>query len=119
MSAGSRWLVDEDFDNDILRGILRRLPNLDVVRVQDIGLSGSPDPDVLDRAAQDGRVILTHDVSTMTAHACDRVRKELSMPGVFAVRQSLPIGQVLEDLILLAQCSVEGEWEGQVRYLPL
>ena len=68
MSVELRFLVDEDFDNDIMRGMLRRLPILDIVRVQDVELSGSPEPRALDRAAQDGRVLLTHDVSTMTVH---------------------------------------------------
>jgi hypothetical protein len=38
--------TDEDFDNRILRGLVKRLPYLDVVRVQDVGLRGSPDPEV-------------------------------------------------------------------------
>ena len=69
MNVWLRFLVDEDFDNDIMRGLLRRLPTLDVVRAQDVGLSGQPDPIVLAWAAQEDRVLLTHDVSTMTAHA--------------------------------------------------
>jgi hypothetical protein len=35
------------------------------------------------------------------------------------VGQLLPIGGVIEDLLLLAGASLEGEWEGQVLYLPL
>ncbi len=41
------------------------------------------------------------------------------MPGVFEVRSVAPIGQAIDDLILLAECSFEGEWEGHVRFLPL
>jgi hypothetical protein len=119
MNARLRFLADEDFDNDIVRGLLRRLPTLDVVRAQDVGLSGQPDPVVLAWAAQADRVILTHDVSTMTAHAYGRIADGLPMAGVFAVSQSLPIGQALDDLLLLAECSFAGEWAGQVRYLPL
>jgi hypothetical protein len=119
MSASLRFLVDEDFDNDIVRGMLRRLPNLDIVRAQDVGLSGTVDPIVLAWAAQVGRILLTHDVSTMTAHAYARVNSNLPMPGVFAVSQIAPIGQVIEDLVLLAECSLPGEWEGQVRYVLL
>ena len=114
-----RFLVDEDFDNDIVRGVLRHLPTVDIVRVQDRELSDTLDPIVLDRAAQDGRVLLTHDVSTMTVHAYARVTSGLPMPGVFAVSQLAPINQVIEDLVLLAECSLPGEWEGQVRYVPL
>lgn len=119
MSAQLRLLVDEDFDNDILRGLLRRLPELDVVRVQDISLSGAKDVEVLGWAALEGRVLLTHNVSTMTTHAYTRVNSGLPMPGVFAVSQSIPIRQAIEELMLLVECSLEGEWEGQVRYLPL
>jgi hypothetical protein len=119
MSVVLRFLADEDFDNDIVRGMLRRLPSLDIVRVQDVGLSGAIDLRVLERAAQEGRVVLTHNVSTMTAHAYSRVSADLPMPGVFAVSQLAPIGQVIEDLLLLAECSLPGEWEGQVRYVPL
>ena len=119
MSGALRFLIDEDFDNDIVRGMLRRLPTLDIVRVQDVERSGNPDPIVLERAAQDGRVLLTHDVSTMTAHAYARVASGLPMAGVFAVSQLASIHAVIEDLVLLAECSLPGEWEGQVRYVPL
>lgn len=119
MTRMLRFLIDEDFDNDILRGLLRRLPGLDIVRAQDVGLSGTKDPLILEWAAQEGRIVLTHDVSTMTAHASARVRSGLRMPGLFAVSQALPVSKAIEDILLIAQCSLEGEWEGQVRYLPL
>ena len=76
MSVTLRFLADEDFVNDIIRGMLRRLPGLDIVRAQDVGLSGALDPVVLEWAAQEGRVLLTRDVSTMTAHAYSRVSSE-------------------------------------------
>lgn len=114
-----RFLIDEDLDNDIVRGVLRRLRTVDMVRVQDVGLSGRHDAEVLEWAAGEGRVVLTHDVSTMKAHAFARVAQGLAMPGVFAVSQSLPIGQAIEAIVLIAECSLEGEWEGQVRHLPL
>ncbi len=101
MTSRLRFLADEDFDNDILRGVLRRLPDLDIVRAQDVELSGKHDTLVLEWAAQEGRVLLTHDVSTMKMHAFARVAKGLPMPGVFAVSQSLPIGQVIEAILLL------------------
>ena len=73
----------------------------------------------MEQAAQDGRVLLTHDVSTMTAHAYARAVSGLPMPGIFAVSQLASISQVIKDLLLLAECSLVGEWEGQVRYVPL
>jgi hypothetical protein len=35
------------------------------------------------------------------------------------VSRDLPIGRAIEEILLLAECRLEGEWEGQVRYLPL
>lgn len=111
--------ADENFNNDIVRGLLRRKSDLNIARVQDAGLSGSDDPVVLEWAAQQGRVLFTHDASTMTHHAYERVRTGKRMPGVFEVNREVPIAQAIEDILLLAECSIEGEWEGQVRYLPL
>lgn len=110
---------DENFNNDVLRGLLRRRPGLDVVRVQDAGLSSLDDPAVLAWAAQEGRVLVSHDVSTLTAYAYARVRAGQSMPGLIEVGSSVPIAAAIEDLLLIAECSLPGEWEGQVRYLPL
>ena len=111
--------ADENFDNDIIRGLKRSKPDLDIVRVQDAGLSGADDPVVLEWAAQEGRVLLTHDVATITRYAYERVAAGQPMPGVFEVSPSVPISTAIEDIILLAECSLDGEWEGQVRYLPL
>jgi len=118
VSISLRFVIDEDFDNGILRGLLRKRPNLDIVRAQDVGLSGAEDPAVLEWAAQGNRVLLTHDVSTMTKHAMARVRSGLPMPGVFVVSQALPLGRAIEGILLLAECSFEGEWQGQINYLP-
>jgi hypothetical protein len=114
-----RLIADKNFNNDIVRGLLRRRPNLDSVRVQDVGLCAADDPTVLAWAAQEGRVLLTHDVSTITKYAYERVRASQPMPGVFEVSRTVPIGQAIADLVLLAECSLDDEWEGQVRYLPL
>ena len=114
-----RLAADENLSNDIIRGLRRRQAGLDLVRVQDVGLSGADDSTVLEWAAGHGRVLLTHDASTLTHFAYDRVRCGKPMPGVFEVRRSLPVATVIEDILLLAECSLAGEWEGQVRYLPL
>jgi len=114
-----RLALDENFNNDIVRGLLRRRPEIDLVRVQDVGLSGADDPTILAWAAQEGRVLLTHDVSTVTRYAYDRVQAGKPMPGVFEVSRSAAIGAAIEDILLIVECSLEGEWEGQVRYLPL
>ncbi len=114
-----KLLADENFDNTIVRGLLRRNSNIDIVRVQDVGLSGEDDPTVLAWAAQEGRILLTHDVATITHYAYERVTQGQSMPGVVEVSLDAPIGRVIEDIFLFLECSLEGELEGQVQYFPL
>jgi uncharacterized protein (DUF433 family) len=114
-----RLLADENFNNNIIRGLLRREPKLDIIRVQDTTFSGADDPIVLEWAAQEDRILLTHDVSTITHYAYERVRRGQPMPGIFEVNRGVSVGQAIEDILLLATCSLDGEWEGQVYYLPL
>ena len=114
-----RMAADEDFNNRILRGLIRRQPELDIVRVQEAGLSAKSDPEILEWAAMETRVLLTHDVTTMKKYADNRIAAGLPMPGVFVVSQEIPIGQAIEEILLIAEYSLEGEWEGQIRFLPL
>ena len=114
-----KFAADENFNNDIVRGVLRRNSHLDIVRIQDVGLSGADDLTVLSWAASEDRVLLTHDAATITHHAYERVRRGEEMPGVFEVSRSVAVRVAIEDITILAECSVPGEWNGQVRYLPL
>ncbi|MCY3023174.1 MAG: DUF5615 family PIN-like protein [Planctomycetota bacterium] len=111
--------ADENFNGIILRGLHRREAGVDVVRVQDVALAGADDRVILAWAAREGRVLLTHDVSTMTAFARERIRDGLPMPGMVEVPEHMPLGDAVEHILLLARCSLEGEWEGQITYLPL
>jgi hypothetical protein len=89
----TQFLADENFNNQIVRGILRQGPDIDIVRVQDVGLSGADDPTVLAWAAQAGRIVLTHDVATMITFAYERIQAGLSMPGLFEVSRRVGMGQ--------------------------
>ncbi|MGI8549470.1 MAG: DUF5615 family PIN-like protein [Dehalococcoidia bacterium] len=114
-----RFGADENFDRDIVRGLLLRNEDLDIVRVQDVGLRQADDPTVLEWVAREGRILLTHDIRTMTRYAYERVRQGKPMPGILEVPDTLPIGRAVEEILLVAECVRAGEWEGQVRYLPL
>jgi hypothetical protein len=114
-----RWLADENFNNDVVRGLRRRIPSIDLVRAQDVGLSGAQDDVLLAWAADEQRVLLTHDVSTITEYAYRRILHGERMPGVFEVSRGLSAREVIDDIALLTECSLPGEWDGQVRYLPL
>jgi len=114
-----RFLADENLKGAITRGLLRREPDLDLVRVQDVGLSGADDPDVLAWAGRSGRIVLTHDLATIPDFAQDRVAAGQAMPGVFVVPRRLAVRQVIEDVLFLAAETTPEEWTDVVLYLPL
>lgn len=114
-----RLLTDEDFNRDILRGVLRLVPDLDVLRVQDVGLMTAADPIILAWAAQERRIVLTHDASTMIDAAYQRARDGLPMPGMIAVRRLAPLAACIADVVLMAQAGLPQDFQDQVRYIPL
>ena len=81
---------------------------MDIVRVQDVGLIHTDDSTILEWAANEERILLTHDIATITVHAYERINKGLSMPGVVEVIETAPFGQVFEDLYLFFRCSKFG-----------
>ena len=100
-----RLASDENFNGDIVRGLLFRLPELNLLRVQDVGLGGAIDPVVLAWAAENNRIILTHDRATLPNFAYERVVAGEAMPGVFVINDRLPAGRAIEELVLVASCS--------------
>ncbi len=70
-----RLLADEDFNFDIVRGLLRRRPQFDIVRVHDVDLSRTPDWEILAWAAKEQRIMLTHDTNTMSRYASERLER--------------------------------------------
>jgi hypothetical protein len=114
-----RLAADENLNGAITRGVLRLNPAIDFVRIQDVGLSGITDPELLEWAAAENRVVISQDVTTLRKFAEDRVRAGLPMPGLIEVAEHLPIRAAIDDLLLIAECGVEGEFEGKVIFLPL
>lgn len=90
-------LSDENFNGDIIRGLRLRQPNLDLLRVQDVGLGEADDPGILARAASNGRILLTHDRATMPDFAYNRLIKEEPMAGLFIINDRLSIRQAIDN----------------------
>ena len=108
------FLADENLKRKIISGLLRRNPSVDVVRAQDVGLSGVDDRVLLAMAARHNRVLLTHDVQTLVGFEAGR-----PMAGVIVLGRKLRVSEAVEELLLIAECSAPEEWADVVAYLPL
>ena len=113
-----RLLADENFNGRILRGVKREMLDADIVRAQDTEMYQAADPDLLEWAAQQGRIVLTHDIETLVGYAQARVVNGKPMPGVFAVPYDASIGAVIEDLSMIIGASKASDWENLVTFLP-
>ena len=111
--------ADEDVDGKIIRGLRRRLPDIDLVLVLEAGLRGSPDPVLLGWAAKEGRVFITQDENTLVGYAWDRVKAGLPMPGVIVRGKGVTIRRAIDDLLIIAGCGAAEDFKDQVRFLPL
>jgi hypothetical protein len=114
-----KFAADENFDNRTLRGLLRRQVDLDVVRIQDTEVAGAEDSIILEWAAREGRILLTHDEKTIPRYAYERMAAGEKVAGVIVASDTLPISMVIEDLLLIVICSSASEWVNQVQRLPL
>jgi predicted nuclease of predicted toxin-antitoxin system len=114
-----RLLADENFNGDIMRALLLRQADLDIVRVQDVGLAGVDDPDILNWAAINDRIILTHDRATLPDYAYERLAAGEKMPGVFVLNDRFPVGDATREILLIIAVSEQPEWSDRVVYLPL
>ena len=114
-----RFLLDENFNGKVVRGLRARKPDVDMIRIQDTELYGADDPTVLEGAAKEGRILLTHDLDTMTKYANERIVQGLPMAGVIFVRDTLPVAKVIDDLLAIWGGSEASEWENRTDFLPL
>ena len=114
-----RLLIDHNFNQRTLRGLLRLVPDLDYVTAFEVGMSQTPDPQLLIWAASERRLMITHDRRTMPAHAKEVIDSGYDIAGVIIVAEELPMGLVIEQLELIVNCTEADEWQNVIRHLPL
>jgi len=112
-------LSDENFNGNIVRGLFLRQPSLNLLRVQDVNLLHVDDPEILEWAANNNRILLTHDRATMPDFAYERLFKNQKMAGMFVVSDRMSIRQAIDELLLIIEVTEQSEWDTKVLYLPL
>jgi Domain of unknown function (DUF5615) len=113
-----RFQADADLNQSILLAVVRREPAIEFQTATAAGFVGLADEMVLAQAAQEGRVLVTHDHRTMPRHF-GRFIGQQSSAGLIVVRQSLPIAVAVEDLLLIHAATEAEEWINRLVYLPL
>jgi hypothetical protein len=113
-----RFQADANLNQIILLAARRREPAMDFQTAMEAELSGLNDPEVLARAAREGRILVTHDRKTMPRHFFAFITTADSA-GVLIVPQHLPVAAAVDDLLLIWHATEAEEWINQIRSLPL
>lgn len=116
-----RFLLDENVSPTIQRGVARRAPGNDIVRVGGDGAPawGTPDPDLLAWCEENDRILVTFDKATMPGHLAEHLGAGRASPGVLIIRRAAALSTVIEALVLVLEASQADEWHDQVWYIPL
>jgi predicted nuclease of predicted toxin-antitoxin system len=114
-----KLLFDEHIDRDILNGLIRKSVRAEIVLAVDMELQGKSDAELLEWAATHGYIVLSKDKSTMSNFAYTRMQEGLKMPGVILVTRELSIGETIENLMLLIECTTEDEFENRIYPIPI
>jgi hypothetical protein len=113
-----RFQADADLKHAIIAGTLRRAAGVDFRRAEAVPLEGLDDPVVLARAAEAGRILVSHDVNTMERHFRDFTRNQRS-PGLILIPQKrVSIGQAIESLVLLWEVLDASDLENRICLVP-
>lgn len=112
-----RFQADYDFNQKIVRAVLYLHPTIDFQTGHKAGLKGLPDDQVLAIAAREGRILVSHDLSSMPVHFGNFITVQDS-PGVFLISQDLPIKIAVEELVMVWGASEAEEWINTITWLP-
>jgi hypothetical protein len=113
-----RFLADADLNHVIVKGCRRCEPAMDFLSANEAELEGLPDPEVLALAAEQDRILVTHDRQTMPRHFGEFLMRRGSSPGVFTVSQHAPIAEVIDALVLIWAASDASEWKNRIVNIP-
>ncbi|HYW45501.1 MAG TPA: hypothetical protein VE959_21745 [Bryobacteraceae bacterium] len=112
-----RFQADADLNPEIERGLRRREPAIDFRGATSVIPDGTSDPDVLRFAADDGRVLVSRDVSTMPEFF-ERFISENESPGLLLIPSRRSIGTVIEGLLIVWLTWTPEDLRNQVRWIP-
>lgn len=109
--------ADADLDEDIIWGVKRAEPMIDFQTADEAGIRGLPDSLVLAAAANENRILISHDRRTMPHHFADFIQKQ-SSPGIFLISQGARMSKLIDDIVLIWFASKPEDWIDMISDLP-
>jgi len=119
-----RYVLDEHLRGELWQALqshnARGVHPIDVTRVgdpPDLPL-GTFDPEILQWAEWEGRLVVSRDEGTMKTHLADHLQAGRHSPGVFLIRKRSTLADVVFFLVAAVYARDPTEWQDQYRYIP-
>ncbi|MEH1961362.1 MAG: DUF5615 family PIN-like protein [Nostoc sp.] len=112
------YQADADLNQAIVTGVLRQEPTIDFQTALAAELEGVKDSEVLAIAAQQRRILVSHDRKTMPSEFAEFITSNHSA-GVIIISQKLPVEVAIEELLIIWAISSAEEWVDRIAKLPL
>ena len=113
-----KFQADADLNEDIVTGVLRRMPEIDFQTATEAALEGVPDENVLEIATRENRILITHDRKTMPKHFAALIQSQ-TCAGVLIISKKLEISLAIDEIILIWLASEADEYVNSIRQLPI
>ena len=116
-----RYLLDEHIPPTYCSQLLYHDPSLTVLAIGDENAParGTSDPEILHWCEQNQFNLITNNRESMPQHLADHLAAGHHVPGIFTINLKMPIGLIIEHIILIAGASHEDEYIDQIVYIPL
>ena len=116
-----RFLIDENISPEYRTQLLRHEPSLTVLAVGDEGAppKSTPDPEILEWCEKHQFSLITNNRKSMPQHLRDHKKKGGHVPAIFTINLEVPMGKIIDELILSAGASDEDEYINEIKYIPL
>lgn len=110
-----QFQADADFNQNILRAVWRQEPAIDFQTAYEAGLRAISDLEVLAYAAREGRLLVSHDLTTMPHHFAAFIMSGETSAGLLILRQQLSILQTLNEILKIWRKDDASQWINQIR----
>ena len=116
-----RFLIDENISPQHRTQLLNHEPSLTVLVIgdEDTPPKSTPDPEILEWCEQHQFILITNNQESMPQHLSDHLSAGHHVPGIFTINLEVPMGKIIEELLLIAGASDADEYIDQITYIPL
>ncbi|MEQ8956957.1 MAG: DUF5615 family PIN-like protein [Coleofasciculus sp. C2-GNP5-27] len=116
-----KYLLDEHIPLVLRTQMLQRYPQLQVWVIGDPNAppKGTRDADILAWCEDNRFILVTNNRKTMPIHLAEHLTENHHVPGIFIVNDDMTMGQIMEELMIVAEAAWEDEYQDRISFMPL